>query len=336
MRVFVYEFVTGGGWYDCTEPSPPESLVGEGRAMLLALATDIAAINGTTVDVLWDERLPSFELSGVTIHTVGDAAAEKQAIRRLAAEADWTVLIAPEFDGHLLARTRAVEQAGGRLLGSPSQLVALAGDKHATAEYLARHGINVPRGIALAPGAVLPADFPYPAVLKRRDGAGSLGIEWICIATTGRTVGHVPARLESYCPGMAASVACLCGPNRTVTLVPSRQHLGGPRDFSYQGGSLPLESSMANRARRLAGRAARSLSGPLGYLGVDLILGDDPAGSRDVVIEINPRLTTSYVGLRALSRVNLAAAMIAVACGREIELCWNSGKVDFTSSGTVG
>jgi hypothetical protein len=74
----------------------------------------------------------------------------------------------------------------------------------------------------------------------------------------------------------------------------------------------------------------------MGYLGVDLVLGNDPAGSGDVVIEINPRLTTSYVGLRALSRVNLAATMIAVACGREIELCWNAGFIDFTSSGTLG
>ena len=41
------------------------------------------------------------------------------------------------------------------------------------------------------------------------------------------------------------------------------------------------------------------------------MLGDDPAGADDVVIEINPRLTTSYLGLRRLARDNLADA-----CGR--------------------
>jgi len=51
------------------------------------------------------------------------------------------------------------------------------------------------------------------------------------------------------------------------------------------------------------------------------------------VIEINPRLTTSYVGLRALSRVNLAGQMIAVAEGRAAELCWNATRVHFSSSG---
>ena len=34
--------------------------------------------------------------------------------------------------------------------------------------------------------------------------------------------------------------------------------------------------------------------------------------SGDRVIEINPRLTTSYVGLRALARFNLAEALLAV------------------------
>ena len=69
--------------------------------------------------------------------------------------------------------------------------------------------------------------------------------------------------------------------------------------------------------------AARRLHWPL----------PDPAGRDDVVIEINPRLTTSYVGLRALSEVNLAATMIAVARGREVRLCWKSERIHFSSSG---
>jgi predicted ATP-grasp superfamily ATP-dependent carboligase len=57
-----------------------------------------------------------------------------------------------------------------------------------------------------------------------------------------------------------------------------------------------------------------TLPTPLGYLGVDLVLGDDPSGADDRVIEINPRLTTSYVGLRAAALCNLAEAMLLTAC----------------------
>ena len=53
------------------------------------------------------------------------------------------------------------------------------------------------------------------------------------------------------------------------------------------------------------------------------------------MIEINPRLTTSYVGLRALLDGNLAAAMMAVADGHQAELCWQSGPIQFEASGAV-
>lgn len=336
MRIFLHEFVTGGGWYSVhgstTEP-PPESLALEGRAMLEALAADFIAA-AAAVDALVDVRQPSLDFAGVAVHPIDSAAAEQHAIARLAPQADWTVLIAPEFDGHLLTRARAVEQAGGRLLGPSPELIALAADKHATCEHLARHGVRVPRGIALAPGEAPPPDFPYPAVLKPRDGAGSLGIERLDRWPAGRRV-EKASRLEANCPGLPASVACLCGPDGVVPLAPCRQKLSG-RGFAYEGGSLPLSPALAGRAQSLALRAVANLPRPVGYLGVDLILGADASGSDDVVVEINPRLTTSYVGLRAHSRVNLAGAMVRVACGGEIELCWNEGEVHFTSAGASG
>ena len=43
------------------------------------------------------------------------------------------------------------------------------------------------------------------------------------------------------------------------------------------------------------------------------MLGGRPDGSEDAVIEVNPRLTTCYVALRQLARVNLAAAVLTQA-----------------------
>ncbi len=191
-----------------------------------------------------------------------------------------------------------------------------------------------PAAWLLEPGDPLPADFPYPAVLKPRDGAGSLDIQWLPHRPRERTAPQHAARLERFQPGVPASVAVLCGPGDVVPLVPCGQRLAGEGDFSYQGGWLPLESPLAARARRLALRAVQPLPTPLGYLGIDMVLGSDPAGSGDVVVEINPRLTTSYVGLRAFSQANLAAAMIAVAQGGEARLCWKSEAIQFTSDGT--
>ena len=68
-----------------------------------------------------------------------------------------------------------------------------------------------------------------------------------------------------------------------------------------------------------------------GYAGVDVVLGDD---GRDWVIEINPRLTTSYIGLRALAETNLVEVMLRVAEDREPPpIVWRPGTVEFTPDG---
>jgi hypothetical protein len=126
------------------------------------------------------------------------------------------------------------------------------------------------------------------------------------------------------------------GPRQTLPLLPAEQHLSQDGRFRYLGGSLPLPDALADRAVRLARRAVEAVPGLLGYVGVDLILGEPDDGSRDVVIEINPRLTTSYVGLRAMADVNLAEAMLRVAIGEEVApLAWKRGQVCFEADGRV-
>ena len=127
----------------------------------------------------------------------------------------------------------------------------------------------------------------------------------------------------------------LCGPAGNHALPACQQLLSTDGAFAYLGGRLPLPPPLDGRARKLAQAAIEALPQPRGYLGVDLILGEADDGSGDYVIEINPRLTTSYVGLRALARTNLAAAMLAVAAGQSPNLCFGDEQVEFTADGAV-
>jgi tyramine---L-glutamate ligase len=341
-KIVLYEFTVSGGLWHTGTIGDAETLVREGQAMLVALAADFSAIDGLRPVVLRDSRLRELSFDGCEICDVRSAAEEKLLLEELSRQGVGIVLIAPESGGLLFERCRWVEEAGGRLIGPSAEIVSIASDKQRMAEFLTKQSVPTPRGVVLRSVDSFPREFPYPAVLKPVDGCGSQDV-WLvesdsrhpCPALFQHGERDLQMRLEEFAPGMAASVAVLCGPTETRPLEPCLQRLSDDGRFYYLGGSLPLEPRLAERARNLAVRAVATLSGALGYIGVDLVLGDDPTGAGDTVIEINPRLTTSYIGLRAAARCNLAEAMWAIAEGRSAEVSFGNEQIEFDSDGTV-
>ena len=323
MRVFVYEYLVAlGVGRDPGDPFHP--MYREGRAMRDAVAADFARVPGVEVVRL-------------------DAAAEEdneEQIAALAARCDWTVVIAPELGGELERCCWAVRESGSRLLGPDPEAVRLTADKLALAGHWRSHGVPTPATTDRDP---TPCEH-FPVVWKPRDGAGSTATFLLRSALdVPRAKAHLaadghagPMVLQEFVPGRAASVAFLCGPRGNVPLLPAFQLLSDDGRFKYLGGELPIPPELAARVLAVAERAVGCVPGLLGYVGVDVILGDAADGSSDVAVEINPRLTTSYVGLRAVAGFNLAAAMLAVAGGEpHIPFDWKGGRVRWFPDGKV-
>ena len=140
------------------------------------------------------------------------------------------------------------------------------------------------------------------------------------------------AIVQPYLAGEALSVAAIVGGgSRSVEVFPvGRQHLSDDGRFHYQGGTIPVPVPNLATAERLVRDVCRSIPGLAGYIGFDLIL--TPDARRLVVVEANPRLTTAYLGYRALAKENLAVRILHQnrAAG---PISWSNETTTFTPDG---
>ena len=304
LKIFVFEYVTGGGLY--REPLPA-SLVREGDMMLRTLLSDLSEIPNVETITSRDCRLPELPFADEIVAITPDVNFQpcwQQCVD--AADAVW--LIAPETGGVLADLSQRVVDAGKVLFGCQPAAVAMATSKLATSAQLAAHGIPVVPTFRLQ-------DLPEgdgPWVAKPDDGAGCEETRrfahradmqaWLNVA--GRVQSH---SLQPYLPGEAASLSMLCAGGRAWLLSCNRQLITISEDtFSYHGSVLNGMANHWSAFEDLAQRIAKALPGLAGYVGVDLIVSD--AGM--TVLEINPRLTTSYVGLRRAMDCNPAQLVL--------------------------
>ncbi|MCH2401871.1 MAG: ATP-grasp domain-containing protein, partial [Pirellulales bacterium] len=235
----------------------------------------------------------------------------------------------------LSRRVEVVEKAGGRLLGPSAKWVQVAAHKTETVQQLAAAGVATPRLLRSLDAAIYPDD--YPLVIKPVDGAGSLGLERLELPVTDHPAVDTPDQwhVEAWVAGVPASVSLLCRGQETIVLPAGQQCFSEGLHGHYLGGRMPLSQPWRDRAERLAQKAIRALPGAWGFVGVDLILGNAEDGSHDVVLEVNPRLTTSYVGLRELLDQNLAEIMLCLAEGGRCDMVLRPGGVEFDADGTT-
>jgi len=366
VRVVLHEWSCSGG--AGPGAAPPPTIVAEGRAMLRALAADAARDASLAVTVLIDERLVERSIGerlggrsiderlveqiigerlvprldgpgGPRVRTV-PAGAELDVLCAEAARADWTLIVAPETDGLLEARVRAARAAGGRVAACGPRFIAVAGDKQATATALAAAGVPVPAGRPLQPHEPLPEGFRLPAVCKPRDGCGGEDLVVIRDRSAAPPATR-PQRLEAFAVGLPVGVSCLCGPAGVVGLEPVIQRFAGVDRSRYLGGDSAGAAPWRARAVRLAERAVAAVAraardAAAGWVGVDMIVGAADDGRDDRVLEVNPRLTTSFVGLAALAEESLLSRLLAAAAGAPPQPHGVPGRsVTFDATGSV-
>ncbi|MEM9646097.1 MAG: ATP-grasp domain-containing protein [Planctomycetota bacterium] len=291
--------------------SIPSGLRREGGAMLSALVEDTLAVAEVVTPV--DARLAPDLGENDALTKIGVDSGQLWAHWIDAAKGcDAAMIVAPENDG-ILAQGVAMLRAGGiDVIAGSGDFLRVASDKVMTAKVLHSAGINHPLYMATGDRRQQPRLRKADRfVVKPRDGCGT---QQICqFESFDEAVASLTEKdiLQEWRLGRSISVGLIASGGKQVFL-PSVSQIFQASDHSYSGGQGPLCDDDQRRAMALAGRAVEAMPPTArGFIGLDLLLGQRP--SEDCVIEINPRLTTSYVGLRKMTGCNLAAHILGLS-----------------------
>jgi tyramine---L-glutamate ligase len=304
MRLLIYEFITGGGLIG--SPLPP-SLQREGAMMRDALLRDVAELPNVNVVLTRDSRC-SWPSTTVPTRYIEphDGEGGLALFERALAEADLVWPIAPDAD--LISLARIARTTGKRIVSSDEETIALCASKFATTQSLQKFGVNT---VATYRAAADIRDQSGQWISKPDNGSGGEGVRlWPnsdAAFQASLSESEHPRVFQPWCPGDSLSLSMLCFDGAAILLSVNRQHL------FWCEAKPSLDAITVNVCDRkefngLAQKISQAIPGLRGYIGVDLIRGNDGVLQ---VLEINPRLTTSYCGLRDALGINIAAMVLA-------------------------
>ena len=324
--ILVFEYITGGGMID---ERLPRQLASEGEQMLSALVNDLFDVPQLQLTLLRDHRITSLINNRANVEwiTIDSRQQFDRLWPKLLTRCDAVWPIAPENNHTLYQLCRMIEQADCQLINSGSEPVRLTSSKIATARLLQRHSIPVVPTSLLAELPLQIEQWHYSEaawgdapphfdqcewVIKPDDGVGCEGSRIIrsqhAVESMAGQCGTGLWIVQPLLAGEPLSLSLICNHGEAQLLSCNRQQIDIVNQQFQLNSCKPHLASPSDHTlhRRIATQIAAALPTLSGYVGVDFIAtGDGP-----VVLEINPRLTTSYAGLRKALGINPAQLIL--------------------------
>jgi len=330
LRLLIYEHVSGG---DFADKPIPARVLSEGFGMLRTLIADFKSAGHYVTSTL-DSRLAKLNppMDADCIVPVFSSREVQTAIRKISESADAAYVIAPETKGVLQSLVENVEDTGAASLNCPADAIENVADKTVLHASLRKLGVPTPETItfSVADGVeevkrAIRDRLRFPLIFKPSNDVSCGGLS---VVRNARQVAGAVDKIkqesqsirflaQELIVGDAVSVSLIATGGNAVSVSLNRQDLtiGAPDAVSsYSGGSVPFDHPLQRRAFAVAEQSVKSFRDLRGYVGVDLVLTDAEA----VAIEVNPRLTTSYVGLRRVVNFNPAEAIVNAASKRKL------------------
>jgi predicted ATP-grasp superfamily ATP-dependent carboligase len=314
----VYEHASGGGY--CNKIVTPSSY-SEGYAMLNATVQDFQRFESkvyTTLDYRIANFVPPLQVEIVTIlrppQDIFDV------FDNVCKEIDQILIIAPENNDILYRLTKIAEDNQLIILGSSSESIKMISNKW-NVQILAKNlGLKVPLSEKISFDRSveeineITSNLGYPAIFRNLDSVGGMGVYYVTKDTDLKKIlenmkqntNYNEFLAHKYLDGLPLSVSLISNGIESQPLTINAQAIKFDKktgELSYIGGYVPLKYKISRKIKKQTSELIENMSGLRGYLGVDLIIDKND----DIYfLEVNPRVTTSYVGIRKITEVNLA------------------------------
>ncbi len=327
--IFVFEFVSGGGF---GKNNITSSLFCEGFGMLKTIILDFKMLN-FEISTLLDHRVffLSRFLQADIIKKVNAEDNYLNLFKKLVKECKYAFIIAPEASNILYELTKIVKKFDKKILSMNLNAINQSTSKIKTYKIFQENEIPTPKTYEIPyKRKNLDLDFiiqkfdrlKCPIIIKPDDGVGAERIYYferedqIKIFFRDYKDRVEPNRryiLQEFIEGKDLSLSLIGSPhlinsqiNNSIILSVNSQDINiknQNNNSEYYGGSVPVENNkelIKFLAKNFKNRVFSEFNG---YYGIDFIRKND---SSNFFIEINPRLTTSYLGVRNVINYNCA------------------------------
>ncbi len=307
MKLFIYEHITSGALID--KPLPP-SLAREGNKMLTAIVQDLIQLsNNIELIILRDARLESLNtLLDIDdthhIYSIDSLTSFHKIYLNTINNVDMVFVIAPETGGVLDKIQQEIHNSNAQLLSSHRKATQISSDKYQCFQQLSAHSIASPTTVKANEWSQNNFTSTSGFIIKPQDGAGCIDTFFMAdnLALESWLQSHLNnlnnVIIQPYIDGQTISLSILLDDTDSRVLAINQQNI------RINDGKLSFLGSIVNgvdenvltfaQAAKITSSVQQAITGLWGFIGIDLILHKDEL----FVIDINPRLTTSYIGLR--------------------------------------
>ena len=281
-KILIYEYITGGGLLNEDLSS---DLMSEARMILSSTIESCKRSKSYDYSFFVDHRLKGYDSDkSIIIHKSSDLYKLS-----LLNKYDYILPILPENHFNLLQYVNFLEKNNLKKIISNSKTINICSDKLKFFKYMDKHHISTIPTYNISDLKIRPKKY----ILKDRLGAGC---SYVRVSSKRDLKKYYSADkvIQPFIEGKHYSLSVFFSENNFRLLTFNKQNIIiRNKMIKLKSLSINVPPILYYKNLILLSLIKKSLPGLFGFVGIDIIIKDN----KIYVIEINPRLTTSYTGL---------------------------------------